>query len=115
MSVVPKKTVRFTELVKEVGRPEQVTLWTPPQKDPAFWKAVQQHRVVTVIQRNIGSKKDYGLVGFFQQPLATFLVFDKKITHPDETKVVGIKYDQLRESPPRGGVFKPSFERPPGL
>jgi len=100
MEIKPKKTVRFTQVVEAAGRPVPVTLWTEPEKDKAFSKAMREHRVLTVIQRNAGSKTDYGLVGFFKEPLATYMVFPKKLAYPAETKVVGIKYDQLAESKP---------------
>ena len=115
MDVVPKKTVRFTALVQSSGRPEQATLWTAPEQTPYFWKAVQQRRVLTVVQHNVGTKKDYGIVGFFQEPQATFLIFPKRIPYPDETKIIGIKYDQLEDAPISGPVYKGPLKRAPGV
>ena len=64
IAIREKKTVRFAELVKKLGKPEQVVLWSALEDDRDFSKAVKARRVVTVFQQNVGSNKDYGLVGF---------------------------------------------------
>ena len=115
MKVKEVKTVRFDALVKVAGKPEQVTLWTKPEEDREFMKAVKARRVVTVIQRNVGTKKDYGLVGFFEEKNATFLVFPKSMKEPDGTKVVGIKYERVTSQEPKGELFKPKKGNKPGV
>ena len=91
MEVKETKTVRFDALVKELGRPEQVTLWTKPEDDREFMKAVKDGRVVTVIQHNVGTKKDRGVVGFVTAKNAAYLVFPKRIGAATDSRVVGIK------------------------
>jgi hypothetical protein len=108
MEVKKQKTVRFADLVKKSGNPKQVTLWVEPREDRDFSEAISEGRVVTLFQQNVGSKKDYGLVGFFQKPGTVFLVFPKPISYADETKVVGIKYEQVQEQEPEGELFKPT-------
>lgn len=115
MQIKPLKTVRFTKLVEESGHPVSVTLWTAPDEDREFSKAMREDRVLTIMQRSVGAKADYGLVGFFKASLAGYLVFPKKLRHPAETKVVGIKYDQLAEEKPRGPLHKSTVERPTGI
>jgi hypothetical protein len=115
MEVKPKKVVRFDALVKLSGQAQQVTLWVKPQEDREFMRAVKQNRVVTVVQRNVGTKKDYGLVGFFQRPKAGYLVFPKALPYPAETKVVGIKYARVAERETGGPVYKTRRERDPGI
>ena len=73
------KTLRFSDLVKMFGRPEAVTLWQDPQADKPFMRAVQQNRVLTVKQPNVGTQKDYGIVGFRSEPSASFLIFPKSL------------------------------------
>ena len=107
MHVKAKKTLRFDALLETAGQPVQVTLWTKPEDDHSFMRAVKEKRVVTVIQNNIGPKKDYGLVGFYPQDRATYLLFSKPIEEPGETKVVGIKYERLATAEPKGGIYKP--------
>jgi len=112
MDIKPLKTVRFTKLVEESGEPVPVTLWTEPEEDRDFAKAMREGRVLTVVQRNVGARADYGLVGFFKEPLAMYLLFPKKLAHPEETKVIGIKYEQLAETKPKGPLHKPKAHEP---
>lgn len=97
LKVVKAKTVRFSALVESSGKPKQQLLWTAPEKDKAFLKAVEQNRVVTLVQINVGTRKDYGMVGFFPEKRGTFLVFPKSISYATGTKVTGIKYEQIAE------------------
>jgi hypothetical protein len=115
MDLKPKKTARFDAVVKASGRPEQLILWTKPQDNRDFMRAVKQNRVVTLIQHNVGTRKDYGLVGFFAREKAGILVFPKPIKEPRETKVVGIKYDRLAKPEPIGPIYKPKKPAKPGI
>ena len=93
MQVSKTKTVRFAQLVKESGRPELVTLWAPPGKDRQFAQAIKAGKVLSVRQINVGTKKDFGIVGFVEEPGTSYYVFPKSIkTHKDK-RVVGIKYE----------------------
>ena len=112
MKLTAPKTVRFDAVVKEAGTPVQVTLWTRPEDDPNFMKAVKEKRVATVIQHNVGTKKDYGLVGFHPQERATFLVFPEALGLPGEARIVGIKYEKLAAAEPKGAVYKPPRPKP---
>src|SRR5688500_19776013 len=87
MKVKEKKTVRFAALVEAAGQPEYATLWTKPEQDRDFMRAVKEDRIVTLIQRNVGTKKDYGLVGFFLQKNAGFLVFPRGIEDRKSTRL----------------------------
>ena len=115
MEVKQKTTVRFDALVKTSGQPEQVTLWTKPEQDRDFMAAVKGRRVVTVMQNNVGTKKDFGLVGFFPRKNAAFLVFPKALNKQDETKVIGIKYERLAEPALKGPLYQRTAPRPPGI
>lgn len=109
------KTARFAELVKKSGQPELVVLWTKPEDNPAFMKAVAQNRVMTIAQPNVGTRRDFGLVGFFPQRNANYAEFPKPLEVSRETKVVGIRYEDLQQSKPSGPLYKPGAERPPGI
>lgn len=91
----PMKTVRFAELVAKAGAPEAHQMWVPPAKDAAFQRALKAHRVLTVHQENVGTKKDYGVVGFHEEPHAQFLVFPKSLREFEGRRVVGVKYELL--------------------
>ena len=73
------KTARFTDLVKKAGAPNPYLLWVSPKKDNIFQRAVKEQRVLTIHQENVGTKKDYGMVGFHQEPNAQYLVFPKSL------------------------------------
>jgi hypothetical protein len=87
------KTVRFTQLVQEAGRPELKLLWGSPDQDRDFQRAVKSDRVLTIHQENVGTKKDFGLVGFSSEGHAQYLVFPKPLKRYAGRRVVGIKYD----------------------
>jgi len=95
-------------LIKESGHPKEVTLWTKPDDNPVFKRAVKEKRVMTVIQRNVGTKKDFGLVGFFAKPKAAFWVFPKSLEPSSETKIIGIDYEKLATPKPICPTHKPS-------
>jgi hypothetical protein len=99
-------SARFAALVKEAGQPHVVTLWTRPEEDREFMKAVRDHRVLTVRQENTGARKDHGEVGFTADAQSSnlYLVFPKSIKDFEGKRVVGIKYDLLAEAKPRGPV-----------
>src|SRR5690348_3091333 len=94
-------TIRFRDLIKSAGTPEIKSLWTDPDRDRNFKRAAKEGRVLTVVQEPRSKKKDFGEIGFRQQPHAAYLIFPKKLPASDSDKVVGIKYDLVRESEPR--------------
>lgn len=100
------KTVRFAELVAKAGEPESYQLWVPAAMDPVFRRAVKDHRVLTVHQENVGTKKDFGVVGFHEEPQAQFLVFPKSIREFVGRRVVGVKYELLAPD------SRPAVQRP---
>lgn len=91
------KQIRFSELVKQCGRPETVTLWTKPEDNPPFMKAVRENRVVTLLLKRHGNHPDFGEIAFHQRPNALYLVFANSLPEESGARVVGIKYDLLAE------------------
>ncbi len=94
------KTVRFAKVVAKSGPPEPYTLWSAPEKDPHFQAALKAHRVMTVRQENVGSKKDFGEVGFTKGGKGALLLFPKSLKRFEGQRVVGVKYDLLKEARP---------------
>src|ERR1044071_1035012 len=90
-------TLRFSELVKRHGQPEIKTLWTKPESDASFMRAVKQDRVLTLFQEPSSKHKDSGEIGFHQKPYASYLIFPKALEESKGAKVIGIKYDLIRE------------------
>src|SRR4051794_2355682 len=102
----PAKTVRFAEIVRTCGSPELVTLWQEPDKDHDFKSAVSGQRVMTVKQENVGTKKDFGLVGFYREASAGCLIFPKSLQPYQGKRVIGIKYELLAQPRPKGPSAK---------
>src|SRR5688500_1826603 len=97
--------MRFAKLVKTAGRPHPATLWVAdPAKDPEFKKAIDENRIVTLHQANVGTKKDFGRIGFFKEPNSTYLIFPKPLPMAEGIKVIGIKFDLLEEAPVKDPV-----------
>src|SRR6266478_8493898 len=92
------KTIRFSDLVRDSGRPHVATLWVDPQKDPSFSKAISEGRVLTVHADPASHKKEYGEIGFQREQGATYLVFPQPLPK-EQARIVGINY-QLTEEPP---------------
>jgi hypothetical protein len=107
-------SARFAALVKAAGQPHVVTLWTRPEEDREFMKAVRGHRVLTVRQENTGTRKDHGEVGFVREGSNVYLVFPKSVKDFEGKRVIGIKYDLLAEAKPRGPARSARRERRKG-
>ena len=63
-------------------------------------------RIMTVKQENVGTKKDFGVAGFYREPNAAYLIFPKSLQAYEGKRVVGIKYDLLAKSKPKGPMAK---------
>src|SRR5439155_22235201 len=92
---VSAKTIRFSVLVQECGPPELMTLWQGPKDNKEFQKALADHRVMTIKQEPVGTKKDVGIIGFVETKSASYLIFPKSLRAYEGRRVVGIKYDLL--------------------
>ena len=71
------KTVRFTKLVSDAGKPEPYTLWQDPARDRDFQKALREDRLVTVMRQPASTKCDAAVVGYLKKPNALFMIFRK--------------------------------------
>lgn len=91
------KTVRFTQVVARCGAPELHPLWTAPEDDAQFQRAVKAGRVMTLEQVNVGSRRDRGVIGYAPGEHAQFLIFPKSLKPFAGREVVGVKYELLRE------------------
>src|SRR6266480_2321252 len=100
------RTVRFSDLIEHSGPAHQVTLWSDPKSDKTFTQAVEENRVITITLHNVGTRKDFGVVGFDPKPSATYIVFAKPLSVAKGTKVIGVKYDLLEEAPVKDPVSR---------
>jgi hypothetical protein len=108
---IEQKTIRFSDLVGKSGRPKAVTLWRQPEEDRAFRLAIRENRVLTVVQPNVGQKRDYGIIGFHRGLPASFLVFPEPLAFTEGMKVIGIRYDLLSSLNGNGKVGKSKRQR----
>jgi hypothetical protein len=89
------KTARFTDLVKTGGKPEPYTLWGDPGEDATLQSALKQGRVLSVHQEIVGTKADFGTVGYEGGKQTQVLLFPRKIERFAGRKIVGVKYELL--------------------
>jgi hypothetical protein len=88
-------TIRFSRLVELAGKPTVHLLWIDPTKDKTLQKAISDHRVLTVHQRPVDAKSDYGTVGFQEGVSGQILIFPKSLKQFAEKRVIGVKYGLL--------------------
>ena len=91
------ETIRFTKVVEAAGQPEPYTLWQPPARDRTFQSALKEHRVMTVHRNEAGANTDFGEIGYVPGPMRELLVFPKSLGRFDGKRVIGIKFDMLKE------------------
>ena len=91
-----EKKVRFGDLVRTSGRPQIATLWTAPEKDRTFSRALKESRVMTVMEPP--QKTPFGMLGLKEDPHSVFLIFPRALDLTPNTRVIGINY-QLAEQP----------------
>ncbi len=100
MELLKVKTARFRDLVSQCGAPEVVTLWGNPQTDRHFQKALREQRILSVHQSAVGTRKDFGEVGFVKGQGITFFEFGKSLSDFSGCRVVGIDYGHLAQAAP---------------
>ena len=106
------KEIRFAKLIESSGRPETATLWSNPKTNHPFMKAVKENRVLTIVQKPTGTRKDFGLIGFHEQSFALYLVFPRPLPKETEAIVIGINYDLFKEASVKQTVKQPPLKPP---
>jgi len=91
-------TVRFTQVVQAAGEPEVYLPLDDPERDKQFMRAVKEQRVMTLKQEPVGTRKDFGLVGFLKERYVTYLIFPKSLHSFAGRQVIGLKYDRLQQA-----------------
>src|SRR3954453_18306092 len=110
---IPKATARLAAVVEQSGRPEPVTLWVNPRNDKRLQAAIKQHRVLTVKQETVGTKKDFGIVGFHREPNVAYWIFPKSIQRFDGKRIIGIDYGLLQPPKVKKGAEAAAFTTTP--
>jgi hypothetical protein len=110
--MAPMQTVRFAKVVEQCGKPEAYTLGLPPARDATFQRALREHRVMTLHQETVGTKKDYGLIGFVEGKGKSLLIFPESLEEFEEKRVIAVKYELLEEGEAAGEApVKPQKQR----
>jgi creatinine deaminase len=112
MELIKVKTTRFRDVVAKCGRPQIVTLWQDPKKDPGFQKALKQCRVMSVHQTVVGSKKDFAEVGHVKGRQIALLIFPKSLADFSDRRIVGVDYDLVEQPAPLGKPVKRAAAKP---
>lgn len=89
--------MRFSQVVVASGRPEIHLLLTEPRKDRELQRALETKRVMTVHQEVVGTKADYGTVGY-EKTAGQILIFPKSLKRFSNRRVVGIDFDLTTNS-----------------
>ncbi len=95
MKVLKTKTVRFALVVEKCGEPEVYTLWQKPQTDRHFQMLLKNNRIMTILSSE--SETDFGLVGFRETKGARYLAFPKSLKRFTDRRVIGIRWEFVRE------------------
>jgi|tagenome__1003787_1003787.scaffolds.fasta_scaffold20579510_1 hypothetical protein len=109
-----EKTVRFSKLVEEFGKPALYLPLADPNKDPKFLEAAKENRVLTIKQDPTSKQKDFGIVDFLREKFVTYLIFPKSLEPFANARVVGIKYDELSDTTiaPPPSAIEPKPKKP---
>ena len=91
------KTVRFAAVVAASGKPEIHLLLMEPGKDSQLQRAIKANQVMTIHQSAVGTKADYGTIGF-EKTLGQFLIFPKSLKRFEDRRVVGINFDLTNDA-----------------
>jgi hypothetical protein len=105
------KSVRFALVVASAGKPELYLALFDPKQDRAFMRAVKEQRVLSIRQDPTSQRADFGMVGFDEQKYTTLLIFPKPLTAFADARVIGIKYNMVREA--RVAAHAPPRSRKP--
>ena len=94
---VPSSTVRLAAVVKACGKPAPVTLWVDPDTDKTLRAAVKSNRVMTIKQETVGTRKDFGVIGFYWESNVGYWIFPKRLDAFRGKRVIGIDYTLVQE------------------
>ena len=94
MKLLKVKTARFAQIVEKAGKPEVYTLWQKPAQDRHLQSEIKNNRVMTILKTDAGS--EFGMVGFKEQRVASYLVFPKSLKRFENRRIIGINWDLVK-------------------
>lgn len=105
------KTVRFSQVVKKAGKPSVHLQLVDASEDRELKQAAKLNRVMTINQSTVGHATDYGTVGLDPKLKGQVLIFPKSLSTFADRRVVGIKYEMLKEPEIPKGNSLPRLHR----
>jgi len=107
---------KWVDLLNEVAprRSKFTFLFNPDTAPyaPKFQKAIRENRVMTITLPTVGTKKDFGVVGFEREKNAAFLIFPNSLKKFAGKRIVGIKYSLLAAAKAEGKPVKAVAPKP---
>ena len=94
MKLLKIKTVRFSQVIENCGKPRVYTLWQKPSADRHLQAEMKKNRVMTILKSESGT--DFGIVGFETRE-ARYLIFPKSLTRFVERRIIGIDWGLVCE------------------
>ena len=94
MKLLKTKTARFAQIVEKAGKPEVYTLWQKPAQDRHLQSEIKNSRVMTILKTGGGS--EFGMVGFKEQKVASYLIFPKALKRFENRRIIGINWDLVK-------------------
>jgi hypothetical protein len=85
------KSVRFSKVVEESGKPEVYLLMSETDSD--FHKALEAGKIMSLSGESHRSGPEYGTVGYDKARYGQLLLFPKSLKSFTDAKIIGIKYD----------------------
>jgi len=95
MKLLKTKTARFSDVVEKCGQPTVYTLWQKPAVDRHLQAQLKNNRLMTILKTDSGT--DFGLVDLKPRHDARYLIFPKSLKRFANERIVGIKWDLVRE------------------
>ena len=95
MKLLKIKTARFSEVIKNCGKPHVYTLWQKPSADRHLQAQIKKSRAMTILKSESGT--DFGIVSFKESREARYLIFPKSLKPFAEKRINGIDWALVRE------------------
>jgi hypothetical protein len=95
VKLLKTKTARFSQVVKNCGKPQVYTLWQKPSADRHLRAQIKKNRVMTILKSESGT--DFGIVGLNESKEARYIIFPKSLTRLAGKRIIGIDWALVRE------------------
>ena len=95
MKLLKTKTVRFSIVIENCGKPQVYVLWQKPSADRHLQAQIKKNRVMTILKGESGT--DFGIASFKESKDARYLIFPKPPRPFADKRIIGIDWALVRE------------------